>query len=83
MDNPKCVATQLGRSTSQPNLKCRICILEVQDGHYTGFAFGMIGADLEHFIGVGATQQESLDKCTAWVRQKISDCVFDVLKTQQ
>jgi len=76
MNEPKCITTNQGQSASNSQLKCRVCILEIQDNHYVGLAFGLAATGITHFLAAGVTKEEALAKCMSWARQTIQDCVF-------
>jgi hypothetical protein len=67
-----------GQSASNPKFKCRICIHEVQTDHYVGFVFSIVESGLAspRLPLVGKTKEEALNKCLAWAKQLIPDCVF-------
>jgi hypothetical protein len=76
MNDPKEVLRKEGQSASNPKLKCRICILEIQAGHYVGFVFGTVESGITHCHLAEKTQEEALKKSLAKAKEMIPDCVF-------
>jgi len=76
MDEPKTALQKEGQSASNARLRCKICILEIQKGHYVGFLFGINESGLFDYRAVEETADKALVKCEARAKEIIPDCVL-------
>ncbi|MEI7732255.1 MAG: hypothetical protein WCO56_21950 [Verrucomicrobiota bacterium] len=77
MNKHKIVLLKEGQSASNTKLRCKICIIEIQQNHYVGFLFGIIDSGLFHFSAAEESMDKVLARCEARVKEVIPDCKLD------